>query len=220
MSFYAVLTGRKPGLFLSWDECKEQVHKFPSAKYKRFSTQAEACSYLGIPCEEKKQTKRKQIAVEDSKEEDKATQVNVKGNKQIIVFSDGSAQFNPHGPAGTGALILFPDGRKIQCGMHIPHATNNIAELEAIHQALVLVKTYAQEHELKQPILVYTDSKYAIGVLNGTMNVRANQELIERITSIRLPVQYCWVKGHNGNDGNEAVNALAQACCNVENFKV
>ena len=31
--YYAVKCGRKPGIFLSWEECKEQVENFPNAKY-------------------------------------------------------------------------------------------------------------------------------------------------------------------------------------------
>ena len=35
-AYYAVSVGRLPGVYRSWSECKEQVHKFPNCKYKRF----------------------------------------------------------------------------------------------------------------------------------------------------------------------------------------
>lgn len=46
MSFYAVKVGRVPGIYSTWDECKEQVHKFPGAIYGKFKTQAEAEAFI------------------------------------------------------------------------------------------------------------------------------------------------------------------------------
>lgn len=45
--YYAVKIGRKEGIFSSWDECKEQVHGYPGAVYKSFSTLEEAENFLG-----------------------------------------------------------------------------------------------------------------------------------------------------------------------------
>ena len=44
--FYAVRNGKKCGIFLTWDECKEQVEGFKGAEYKSFKTRADAESYL------------------------------------------------------------------------------------------------------------------------------------------------------------------------------
>ena len=40
--FYVVWQGRKPGVYNSWAECKEQVFQFEQALYKSFSTREEA----------------------------------------------------------------------------------------------------------------------------------------------------------------------------------
>ncbi len=40
--FYAVKNGRKIGIFLTWNECKEQIDGFSSAVYKSFPTREEA----------------------------------------------------------------------------------------------------------------------------------------------------------------------------------
>lgn len=45
--YYAVKTGKVPGIFESWDECKASVDGFPKAKYKGFATIEEARVYLG-----------------------------------------------------------------------------------------------------------------------------------------------------------------------------
>ena len=35
--FYVVKRGKNPGIYNSWQECKEQVNKFPNAQFKKFS---------------------------------------------------------------------------------------------------------------------------------------------------------------------------------------
>ena len=43
--FYAVRKGRKPGVYDSWNEAKEQVEKFPGAVYKKFALYNDAEDY-------------------------------------------------------------------------------------------------------------------------------------------------------------------------------
>ena len=40
--YYVVWRGRIPGVYLSWEECEEQVKQFPSSAFKAFATEAEA----------------------------------------------------------------------------------------------------------------------------------------------------------------------------------
>ncbi|XP_045158632.1 ribonuclease H1-like [Mercenaria mercenaria] len=46
MPFYAVRTGRIPGVYKTWDECKQQVDKFVKARYKKFNTEQEAQAFV------------------------------------------------------------------------------------------------------------------------------------------------------------------------------
>lgn len=39
---YAVHKGRVPGIYYSWDKCKEQVNRFPKCKYRGFKNLAGA----------------------------------------------------------------------------------------------------------------------------------------------------------------------------------
>jgi viroplasmin and RNaseH domain-containing protein len=32
--YYAIASGRKPGVYETWDECKKQVFSFPNAQHK------------------------------------------------------------------------------------------------------------------------------------------------------------------------------------------
>ncbi|XP_073073276.1 ribonuclease H1 isoform X3 [Manis javanica] len=44
--FYAVRRGRKPGVFLTWAECRAQVDRFPAARFKKFATEEEAWAFV------------------------------------------------------------------------------------------------------------------------------------------------------------------------------
>ena len=46
--YYAVRIGREPGIYLTWDDCKAQVDKFPGAIYKSFKTMEEAEKFAGL----------------------------------------------------------------------------------------------------------------------------------------------------------------------------
>ncbi len=45
-NFYAVRAGRTPGIYLTWDEAKAQVHGFAGAAYKGFATKEEAEAFM------------------------------------------------------------------------------------------------------------------------------------------------------------------------------
>ncbi|PPQ84083.1 hypothetical protein CVT25_003603 [Psilocybe cyanescens] len=44
--FYAVRKGRIPGVYRSWDECREQTDKFKGAQYKKFTLEYDAWQYV------------------------------------------------------------------------------------------------------------------------------------------------------------------------------
>ena len=46
--FYAVKVGRKPGVYLNWNDCKAQVDGYTGAKYKSFKTYEEAIDFSGV----------------------------------------------------------------------------------------------------------------------------------------------------------------------------
>ncbi|KAL3869080.1 hypothetical protein ACJMK2_041806 [Sinanodonta woodiana] len=46
MPYYAVRKGRKIGIFHDWESCREQVNGFAGARYKKFSSEAEAQNFI------------------------------------------------------------------------------------------------------------------------------------------------------------------------------
>jgi ribonuclease HI len=122
----------------------------------------------------------------------------------ICIFTDGACSGNP-GPAGIGAVLRYKDNYK-EVSRYLGIATNNIAELEAIKIALGMVKN----RDL--PVIVFTDSSYALGLLTQGWKARENQALIAELKGLAATfrnLKFIKVKGHAGHPDNERADRLA-----------
>jgi ribonuclease HI len=80
---------------------------------------------------------------------------------------DGGARGNP-GPAGYGAVITDPHGKKVaELSEYLGHHTNNYAE----YQGLLGVLRYAIEHEIAA-LHVVSDSELMVRQMNGIYKVK------------------------------------------------
>ena len=80
---------------------------------------------------------------------------------------DGGARGNP-GPAGDGAVITDPQGKKVaELSEYLGHHTNNYAE----YQGLLGVLRYAIEHEIAA-LNVVSDSELMVRQMNGIYKVK------------------------------------------------
>jgi ribonuclease HI len=122
----------------------------------------------------------------------------------IIVYADGACSGNP-GPAGIGVVIQDERGRR-ELSQFLGVATNNIAELTAVHEAARAIEDRAR------PVRIHTDSKYAIGVLSMGWKAKANAELVTAVRAALEPfkdLKLIHVPGHAGVLLNERADALA-----------
>lgn len=128
----------------------------------------------------------------------------------ILAFTDGACTGNP-GPAGSGVVVRFPDGRHVERHRALGQATNNIGELTAILMALEVLDAEGVPSEA--PVALFTDSDYAVGVLTRGWKAKANVELIAAIRQAlrrRPGISLHWVAGHVGIAENERADALAR----------
>jgi ribonuclease HI len=136
-------------------------------------------------------------------------------NQAVTIHTDGACRGNP-GPGGWGALLQYNGKRRELCGGEA-NTTNNRMELTAAIQALNALKRGCR-------VELHTDSNY---VRQGIMQWLANWKRNGWKTAAKKPVKnadlwraldaacqrheinWHWVKGHSGNAGNEAADALA-----------
>jgi ribonuclease HI len=129
----------------------------------------------------------------------------------IEVYIDGSSKGNP-GPGGAG-IVIQDNAAQETLGIHgIPlgYVTNNQAEFLALKHALIELKTQRLSSE---PVNVLTDSQLVVGIFSQNWKARANLELVMEIRDLLkefLQLTFTYVRGHNGNHGNELADSLAQ----------
>ena len=135
---------------------------------------------------------------------------------KIDIWTDGACSGNP-GPGGWGALLVSGGKRKELHGGEA-ETTNNRMELSAAIEALTA---------LKKPSLVrlHTDSTYVKDGLtkwihgwkrNGWKTAAKKPVKIKDLWQAldeacqRHEIEWIWVKGHAGDEGNEKADALAR----------
>ncbi|CAI2688803.1 Ribonuclease H [Apilactobacillus kunkeei] len=210
--FYAVRKGKKPGIYSTWDECKNQVNGFPGAEYKSFKTKSEANAYMGLS------QPAKNIAPKITK------------SGSITLYSDGGSR--NHGnklgqhvkddDKAAWAYLIIKDGKKHYASDGEFGATNNKMEVLGLVNALQYIIDQGWQNESINAIL---DSKYVLdsitkGWLNswrrrgwkksdGTIIKNKNEFMqLSALLGQFKHLNFKWTKGHADNSGNNFVDKL------------
>ncbi len=133
----------------------------------------------------------------------------------IEIYADGACKGNP-GPGGWGAWLRYGKHEKELFGGEL-ETTNNRMELTAVIRAL---------EQLKRPsrVRLCTDSQYvqkgisewihgwkARGWKTASKEPVKNADLWRMLDEVssKHEVEWLWVKGHAGHEGNERADELA-----------
>jgi len=135
---------------------------------------------------------------------------------EVHIWTDGACSGNP-GPGGWGALLKSGEHEKELSGGEA-ETTNNRMELMAAIEALNALKRPSQ-------VRLHTDSTYVKDGLtqwihgwkrNGWKTAAKkpvkNKALWQALDEAcaRHKIEWVWVKGHAGDEGNERADALAR----------
>lgn len=151
----------------------------------------------------------------------KTVEPNPRTKKRIRVWTDGACRGNgkKRPRAGCGAFFGVGDPRNVSEPLPGALQTNQRAEMFAAIRALEVLRA-----EPAAPVQLITDSKYVIkgvtewiagwkrrGWLASSGKPVKNRDLWERLDRLASARTVHWthVKGHSGDPGNEAADALA-----------
>lgn len=137
----------------------------------------------------------------------------------VEIYTDGACRGNP-GPGGWAASLRYRDTQKDLYGAE-SSTTNNRMELTAVIKGLEALNR-------PFPVRIYTDSRYVVDGITKWLpgwkkrgwktasktpvkNIELWQKLDSEVSRISAEavIDWQWVRGHTGVEGNEHVDALA-----------
>lgn len=135
----------------------------------------------------------------------------------IDIYTDGACKGNP-GPGGWGVLLKAADSQKELFGGELA-TTNNRMEMTAVIEALSALKRPCQ-------VRLHVDSQYVLKGMTEWLpgwkargwktaakapvkNVDLWQRLDHLVSSAGHKIEWRWVRGHDGDPGNEQADVLA-----------
>jgi ribonuclease HI len=135
--------------------------------------------------------------------------------KDVVIYTDGACKGNP-GPGGWGAWLRSGGHEKELWGGE-DQTTNNRMELTAVIESLAALKAPSR-------VTLHLDSEYVRnGITSWIHNWKRrgwrtasnqavkNVDLWQRLDALTQAhqIDWRWVRGHAGDEGNERADALA-----------
>ena len=193
--YYAVLSGRVPGIYTTWEECKAQVEGYSGAQYKGFAEKEQALEYMGITKDE-----------------------SLSSHCEAVAYTDGSYSMT-NGSFSYG-VVLFCGGEKLTFSKAFEESDlssmRNVAgEIKGAEFAMA----YCVEKGISSLELRYDYEgvrKWCTGQWktnkDGTKSYKDYYDSIKD----KLLVVFTKVKGHSGDEYNDEADKLAKTALGIK----
>lgn len=193
--FYAVRQGHQTGIFTAWDECRAQVHGYPGAEYKSFTSREQAQEWLN-----------------------KAQAAQVTTDAEAVAYVDGSYHIRDK-RFSYGAVILT-DGKELTFSKafddtSLAEMRNVAGEIKGSEFAVA----YCMEHDIKSVDIYYDYAgieKWANGDWKTNKDgTKAYAEFIRQARG-KIDIRFVKVKGHSGDKYNDMADMLAKQALGIQ----
>ncbi len=234
--FYAVKTGRVPGIYGTWAECQQQTNGFSGAVFKSFGTRQEAEAFIaqngdgpeaaatgGAQCQIRQECVDRQgnsgrdaaalpcedaaaLSCEDAVDE-----------TQAAAYVDGSYD------AATGAfsygMVLFHNGQELHFSEKYTDSglaqMHNVAgEIKGAEAAM----RYCLDNNIPS-VTIYHDYEGIARWCSGEWQAKKEGTIAYaayyKKVSARVRIRFVKVKGHSGDTYNELADRLAKAALGI-----
>lgn len=197
--YYAVRQGEVPGIYLSWDACRAQVHGYSQAVYKSFPTREEAEKFM----------QNGTAPMNDTLTED----ADVTEPGMLKAYVDGSYIPAKADSFAYGVVFLDENGIQTASGASKDPDLATMRNVAGEIHGAAYAMQYALEKGYKK-LCIYHDyegiARWCLGDWKtnreGTRAYKAYYDSIKD----RLEIHFVKVKGHSGDTYNEMADQLAK----------
>ena len=230
---YAVKSGRVPGLYNTWDECKAQVNGYSGAEYKSFANYDDAVSYIKGSAQSgtyyenasgqfsflsKSSSKSEPKQIEKSKNQN--TEIKTASISQNIekpcfkIYTDGS--YDPEQKKYSYGFVVV-DSEKMDIkkfsGVGQDPIMLPMRNVAGEILGAVSAMKYCLDHDIKKVEINYDYEGIANWPLGTwTANKEGTQRYVRFYNAIKnqIDISFRHVIGHSGNAYNEMADKLAR----------
>ncbi|KAM8954218.1 ribonuclease H1-like isoform 2-T2 [Pelodytes ibericus] len=206
---YGVRRGRQTGVYDTWEECRDQVNRYPSASFKKFPSYHQAEDFVHSSDQPSSSSHRRSSGYREG------------DYPAPNVYTDGSCSRNGQYGAHGGIGVYWGPENPMNVSERLEgRQTNQRAELKAAAKALEQARS-----ENMTKLNIHTDSKFTVDGMrnwvptwkeNGWKTYNGgdvvNKEDFQKLDNLSQDIQVTWnyVPGHAGNTGNEMADKLAR----------